>query len=60
MRQLTMVERKARLIELYRRYQQRQARVQQSMAGIGVDAFLSGHEGWHFHRGLRRTTDKRD
>jgi hypothetical protein len=48
------------LIERYRRLEQRQARLQQSMAKLGIGAFLSGHEGWHYHRGLRETEDHRD
>jgi hypothetical protein len=51
---------KAKLIQLYRRFEQRHARIQESMARLGVDAFMSGHEGWFFHRGVRKTPDQRD
>ena len=54
------IERKAKLVDLYKRYQQRHARLQQAMANLGVDAFLSGHEGWYFHRGIRKPTEPRD
>jgi hypothetical protein len=50
----------AKLVALYRKVQKRHAHVQQSMAKVGVDAFLSGHEGWYFHPGLRTDKDKRD
>jgi len=50
---------KARLIERYRRYGQRDARVQEALSERGAGAFLSGHDGWFFHRGLRETPDKR-
>jgi hypothetical protein len=48
------------LAALYRKLQKRHAHVQQSMAKVGVDAFLSGHEGWYFHPGLPTREDKRD
>ena len=51
---------KARLVELYRRYADREARVERAREGIGVDAFLSGQEGWFFHRGLRNKPDHRE
>jgi hypothetical protein len=45
---------------VYGRFEQRHARLQRAKAEVGVDAFLSGHDGWFFHGGIRRTADKRD
>jgi hypothetical protein len=52
-------ERKAKLMGLYRRLAQRDARIQRAKASVGADAFLSGHDGWFFHRGLRESPDER-
>jgi hypothetical protein len=52
-------ERKAQLVGLYRRFALRHARVQRARAEVGADAFLSGHDGWFFHRGIRETRDQR-
>jgi hypothetical protein len=54
------IERRAKLIGLYRQFEERQARLQEAMAKVGVDAFLSGHDGWYFHQGIRRKPDQRD
>ena len=45
----------AKVADLYRRLLLRQANIQRSRAELGADAFLSGHDGWFFHAGLRRT-----
>jgi hypothetical protein len=50
---------KAKLLGLNRRLAERHARLQRAKAEVGADAFLSGHDGWFFHRGLRETPDKR-
>jgi hypothetical protein len=50
---------KRKLIERYRRYAQREVRVQEGLSERGAGAFLSGHDGWFFHRGLRETPDQR-
>ena len=52
-------EQKAKLAGLYRRLALRHARVQRARAEVGADAFLSGHDGWFFHRGIRETRDQR-
>lgn len=52
-------ERKAKLAGLYQRLSERHARLQRAKAGVGADAFLSGHDAWFFHRGLRETPDQR-
>jgi hypothetical protein len=52
-------ESKAKLVALYRRLALRHARVQRARAEVGADAFLSGHDGWFFHRGIRETRDQR-
>jgi hypothetical protein len=47
----------AKLAELYRRAVLRQARIQESRAEQGADgAFLSGHDWWVYHPGLRKTS----
>ena len=48
------------LIERYRRFEQRDARLREAMSERGVGAFLSGHDGWFFHRGVPEKPDKRD
>ena len=50
---------KSKLTERYRRYAQRDLQVQEGLSERGGGAFLSGHDGWFFHRGLRETPDKR-
>jgi hypothetical protein len=50
---------RARLIERYRRYAQRDVQIQEGLSERGAGAFLSGHDGWFFHRGLRETPDRR-
>ncbi len=52
-------ERKAKLVGLYRQLAHRHARVERAKAEVGADAFLSGHDGWFFHRGIRETPDER-
>jgi hypothetical protein len=49
----------AQLIGTYQDYQRQHARLEESLARVGVDAFLSGHDGWYFHRGLRTAPGKR-
>jgi hypothetical protein len=53
-------EQMSKLAELYRRYAHRQARLERARVRVGTDAFLSGHEGWFFHRGLRDKPDQRE
>lgn len=50
---------KSRLIERYRRYTQRDVEIHEGLSERGAGAFLSGHDGWFFHRGLRETPNKR-
>jgi hypothetical protein len=59
-RNLSFFGLKASLIGLYRRLEQRHARLQEAKNDVGADAFLSGHDGWFFHRGVRQTPDRRD
>jgi hypothetical protein len=51
---------RAKVVDRYRRYEQRDARLQEAMSERGVGAFLSGHDGWFFHRGIPEKHDKRD
>ena len=50
---------KRMLLERYRRFAQRDVRIREGLSERGAGAFLSGHDGWFFHRGLRETPDKR-
>ena len=50
----------SKLVGAYRALEQRHARVQRAKAEVGVDAFMSGHDGWFFHGGIRKTPDKSD
>jgi hypothetical protein len=45
---------------MFREYEQRHARIQQALADVGLDAFLSGHDGWYFHGGVARPSKRRD
>jgi hypothetical protein len=50
---------KSKLLAGYRRYAQRDVQIREGLSERGAGAFLSGHDGWFFHRGLRETPDKR-
>jgi hypothetical protein len=50
---------KGKISEQYRRYAQRDVQIREGLSERGAGAFLSGHDGWFFHRGLRETRDKR-
>lgn len=50
---------KGKLVERYRRFAQRDVQIQEGLSERGAGAFLSGHDGWFFHRGLRETPDRR-
>jgi hypothetical protein len=50
---------RGKFLERYRRYAQRDVQIREGLSERGAGAFLSGHDGWFFHRGLRETPDKR-
>lgn len=50
---------KGKLVERYRRYARRDVEIREGISERGAGAFLSGHDGWFFHRGPRETPDKR-
>jgi hypothetical protein len=50
----------SKLAGVYRGLEQRHARLQRAKAEVGNDAFLSGHDGWFFHGGIRKTPEEPD
>jgi len=49
-----------RMIGLYRRLEERHARLQETKANLGVGGFLSGHDGWYYHPSTPKPPAPRD
>jgi len=48
------------MIGLYRRLEERHARLQETKANLGVGGFLSGHDGWYYHPSTPKPPAPRD